>query len=184
MSKPKKIWLDKGVEFYNISMKSLLQDNDIEMCSTRNKEKSLVGERFIRTSKNKIYKYVTLISKKVYVINLANIVNKYNNTCHNTIKMKPFEVKSSTYIRFNKDNYNKDPKFYVGDHVRISKYKNIFTKVYVPNWSEEIFVIKKIKNTVPWTYISLVILMVKKQLECFTKNNSKKQVKKSLELKK
>ena len=86
---------------------------------------------------------MTAISKNVYFDVLDDIVNKYNNTVHKTIKMKP-KIED-----FNK----KDPKFKVGDHVRISKYKNIFAKRYTPNWSEEVFVINKIKNTVPWTYV-------------------------------
>ena len=80
---------------------------------------------------------------------LGYIVNKYNNTYRNTIKM-PVDVKSSTYIDSSKENNDKDPKFKVGDIVRISKYKSIFSKGYVPNWSEEVFVIIKIKSTVPW----------------------------------
>ena len=67
--------------------------------------------------------------------------------------MKPIDVKDNTYINVDKEINNKDPKFKVGDHVRISKYKNIFAKGYMPNWSEEVFVIKKVKNTVPWTYV-------------------------------
>ena len=67
--------------------------------------------------------------------------------------MKPVDVKWITYIDFNKENNKKDPKFNVGGHVRLSKYKNIFAKVYFPNWSEEAFMITKIKNTVPWTYV-------------------------------
>ena len=78
---------------------------------------------------------------------------KYNNAYHNTIKMKPVDVKSSTYIDSSKEINDKDPKFKIGDIVRISKYKNIFAKGYVPNWSEEVFVIKKVKNTVLWTYV-------------------------------
>ena len=80
-------------------------------------------------------------------------MNKYNNTYHTTIKMKPIDVKDNTYINTNKEINYKDPKFKVGDYVRISKYKNIFAKGYMPNWSEEVFVIDKIKNTVPWTYV-------------------------------
>ena len=80
---------------------------------------------------------------------LGYIVNKYNNTYRNTIKM-PVDVKSSTYIDSSKENNDKDPKFKVGDIVRISKFKNIFSKGYVPNWSKEVFVIIKIKSTVPW----------------------------------
>ena len=83
---------------------------------------------------------------------LDNILDKYNNTVHRTIKMKPIDVTSDSYAEYNEDSNKKDPKFKVGDHVRISKYKNIFAKGYTPNWSEEVFVINKIKNTVPWTY--------------------------------
>ena len=97
--------------------------------------------------------------------------------------MKPVDVKSNTYIESSKEIINKHPKFKVGDTVRISKYKNIFAKGYTPNWSEEIFVIKKVKNTVPWINV-IMILMEKKLLERFTKTNYKKQTKKSLELKK
>ena len=67
--------------------------------------------------------------------------------------MKPVDVKDNTYIDFKKEVNDKDPKFKVGDHVRISKYKNIFAKGYTSNWSEEVFVIRKAKNTVPWTYV-------------------------------
>ena len=84
---------------------------------------------------------------------LDDIVNKYNNTVHKTIKMKPIDVTGDSYAECNEDFNKKDPKFKVGDHVRISKYKNIFAKVYTPNWSEEVFVVSKIKNTVPWTYV-------------------------------
>ena len=96
---------------------------------------------------------MTSISKNVYIDKLDDIVDECNNTYHRTIKMKPIDVKDNTYIDFGKEvNYN-DPKFKVGDHVRISKYENIFTKSYTPNWSEEVFVIKEIKNAVPWTYV-------------------------------
>ena len=151
--KPNKIWVDKGSEFYNASFKKWLQDNDIVMYSTYNEGKSVVAERFIRTLKSKIYKYMTSISKNVYIDKLNAIVNKYNNTYHTTIKMKPIDVKDNTYINTNKGINYKDPKFKGGDYVRISKYKNIFAKGYMPNWSEEVFVVDKIKNTVPWTYV-------------------------------
>ena len=97
---------------------------------------------------------MTSISKNVYIDKLNDIVNEYNNTYHRTIKMKPVDVKDNTYIDFKKEVNDKDPKFKVGDHVRISKYTNIFAKGYTPNWSEEIFVIKKVKDTVPWTYVT------------------------------
>ena len=126
------------------------------MHSTHNEGKSVFVERFIRTLKGKIYKYMTSISKHVYIDKLDDIVDEYNNTYHTnhtTIEMKPIDVKDNTYINTSKGINNKDPKFKVGDHVRISKYKNIFAKGYMPNWSEEVFVIKKVKNTVPWTYV-------------------------------
>ena len=152
--KPNKTWVDKGSEFYNAYFKKWLRDNNIVMYSTHNEGKSVVAERFIRTLKSKIYKYMTSISKNVYIDKLDDIVDEYNNTYHTTIKMKPIDVKDNTYINADKEINNKDPKFKVGDHVRISKYKNIFAKEYRPNWSEEVFVIKNVKNTVPWTYVS------------------------------
>ena len=151
--KPNKIWVDKGSEFYNRLMKSWLEKNDIEMYSTHNEGKPVFAERFIRTIKNKIYKHMTSISKNVHIDKLDDIVNEYNNTKHRTTKMKLIDVKDNTHIDFGKDANDNDPKFKVGDHVRISRYKNIFAKGYTPNGSEEVFVIKKIKNTVPWTYV-------------------------------
>ena len=118
-----------------------------------NEGKSAAAERFIKTLKSKIYKYMTSISKNVYIDKLDDIVDEYNNTYHTTIKMKPIDVKDNMYINTSKEINNKDPKFKVGDRIRISKYKNIFAKGYMPNWSEEVFVIKKVKNTIPWTYV-------------------------------
>ena len=153
-------------------MKKWLGKSAIEMYSAHNQGKPVVAERFIRTLKNKIYKYIiTSISKNMHIDKLYNIVNKYNNTYHSTIKMKPVDVKSNTYIDSNKEVNDKDSKSKIGNIVKISKYKNIFGKGHVPNWSEEIFVIKKVKKA-------------KRLLERFTKKNCKKQIKKSLELKK
>ena len=144
--KPNKIWVDQGSEFYNNTFKDFLKINNIEMYSTYNEGKSVVAERFtIRTLKNKIFKHMIAISKNVYFDVLDDIVSKYNNTVHRTIKMKPVDF----YAEYNEDSNKKDPKFKVGDHVRISKYKNIFAKVYPTNWSEEVVVVSKIKNTVP-----------------------------------
>ena len=123
------------------------------MYSTHNEGKSVVAERFIKTIKNKIYKYMTSISKNVYIDKLDDIVQKYSNKKHRTIKMKPIDVKDNTYIDFGKEVNDNDPKLKVGDHVRISKYKNIFAKDYTSNWSEEAFVIKKNRNKAPWTYV-------------------------------
>ena len=82
---------------------------------------------------------------------LDDIVNKYNNTVHRKIKMKPIDITPDSYAEYSEDSNKKNPKFKVGDQIRISKYKNIFAKGYTPNWSEEVFVVNKIKNTVPWT---------------------------------
>ena len=117
------------------------------MYSTYNEVKSVVAERFIRTLKNKLYKHITATGKNVYYDVLDDVVNKYNNTKHSTIKMKPIDVKN------NIDEHNeKDSRFKVGDRVRISKFKNIFARGYTPNWSKEIFIVNKINDTVPYTY--------------------------------
>ena len=121
------------------------------MYSIHNEGKSVATERFIRTLSTKLYKYMTLVSTNVYIDKLDDIVGEYNNTYHRTIKMKPVNVKDNTYIDFKKEVNGKYPKFKVGDHVRISKYENAFAKGYASNWSEEVFVIKKVKNTFPWT---------------------------------
>ena len=100
--KPNKIWVDKGGEFYNNFFKKWLQDNDIVMYSTNNKGKSVVAERFIRTLKNKIYKYMTSISKNVYIDKLDDIVKEYNNKYHTSIKMKPVDATDNTYTDLKK----------------------------------------------------------------------------------
>ena len=154
--KPNKVWVDKGSEFYNAYFKKWLRDNDIVMYSTHNEGKSVVAEIFIRTLKSKIYKYMTSITKNIYIDKLDDIVDEYNNTYHTTIKMKPIDVKDNTHINTSKEINNKDPKFKVCDHVRISKYKNIFAKGYMPNWSEEVLVIKKLKIL----FHGLMLLMI------------------------
>ena len=129
--KPNKIWVYQGSEFYNHNCKKWLSDNDIIMYSTFNEGKSVVAERFIRTLKNKLYKHMTATGKNVYYDVLDDVVNKHNNTEHNTIKMKPKDVKDDTAkssaIARNKrvyiDEYNKkNARYNVGDRVRISKF--------------------------------------------------------------
>ena len=149
--KPNKIWVDQGGEFYNHNFKKWLSDNDIIMYSTYNEGKSVVAERFIRTLKNKLYKHMTATGKNVYSDVLDDIVNEYNNTKHNTIKMKPKDVGDNKRVYIDKHT-EKDSRFKVGDRVRISKFKNIFAKGYTPNWSREIFIVNKINDTVPYTY--------------------------------
>ena len=124
--KPNKIWVDQGSEFYNTHFKKRLKDNNIEMYSTHNEVMSAVAERFIRTLKNKIYNHMTAISENVYFDVLNDIVDKYSNTYHKTIKIKPIDVKSNSFAEYSDESNEKDPTFKVNDHVRISKYKNIF----------------------------------------------------------
>ena len=115
--KPNKIWVDQGSEFYNNSFKRILKINSIEMYSTYNEGKSAVAERFIRTLKNKIFKHMTAVSKYISFYMLNDIVNKYNNTVHRTIKMKPIDVTFDSYAEYNEDSNEKGSKFKVGDHV-------------------------------------------------------------------
>ena len=149
--KPNKKWVDQGGEFYNNVFKNWLSNNDIIMYSIYNEGKSVVAERFIRTLKNKLYKHMTATGKNVYYDVLDDVVNKYNNTKHNTIKMKPIDVKNSKRVYIDEHN-EKDSRFKVGDRVRISKFKNIFAKGYTPNWSTKIFIVDKVNDTVPYTY--------------------------------
>ena len=125
---------------------------------------------------------MTSTSKNGYIGKLDDIVDKYNSTYHITTKMKTVDVKSSTYIGSSKGNNNKIPKFKIDDIVRISKYKNTFAKGYIPNWSEEGFLIKEVKQL--HRGMLLMILTEKKYLEHFTKTNCKKEIKNNLELKK
>ena len=125
--KPNKIWVDQGGEFYNNVFEKWLSDNDIDMYSRYNKGKSVVAERFIRTFKNKLYKHMTATGKNVYYDVLDDVVNKYNNTKHSTIKMKPIDVKNNKTVYIDEHN-EKDSKFKVGDRIRISRYKNLFAK--------------------------------------------------------
>ena len=109
--------------------------------------------QLLQTLKNKIYKHMTVIGKNVYIDVLDDIVKKYSNTVHSSIKMKPKDVTDIKYVEYSEETNKNSPKFKVGDNVRISKYKNIFAKSYTPNWSEEVFVVNKIQNTVPWAYL-------------------------------
>ena len=123
------------------------------MNSTHNKGKSVVAERFIRALKNKKIRNIWLQYRKICIL-ISYLIWLIITTIHFAQEnMKPVDVKSGTYIDFKKENNKHDPKFNVREHVKISKYKNIFTKGYDPNWFRDIFVIRKGKNTVPWTYL-------------------------------
>ena len=121
------------------------------MYSTYNEGKSVAAERFIRTLKTKLYKHMTAIGKNVYFDVLDDVVNKYNNTKHSAIKMKPIDVGNNKRVYIDEHN-EKRSRFKVGDRVRISKFKNIFANGYTPNWSSEIFIVYKVNDTVPYTY--------------------------------
>ena len=153
--KPEKMWVDKGKEFYNKDVKDL-----IELYSTENEEKSSVVERWIRTMKEKMWKYFTTNSTNVYINVLPDLVREYNNTRHSSIKMTPVEASEKkneftvwkTLYPNRLDILDINPKFSVGDKVRISKKKALFEKGYTTRWTEEIFTITKIKRTSPITY--------------------------------
>ena len=149
-TKPNKIWVDQGGEFYNNVFKKWLLDNDIIMYSTYNEGKSVVAQRFIRTLKNKLYNHMTATSKNVYYDVLDDVVNKYNNTKHSTSKMKAIDVGDNNKKVYVDEHNEKDSRFEVGDRFRISKFKNIFAKGYTPN--KEIFIVDKINDAVPYTY--------------------------------
>ena len=121
------------------------------MYSTYNEGKSVVAERFIRTLKNKLYKHMTATGKNVYYDVLDDRVNEYNNTKHNTIKMKPKDVGNNKRVYIDTHN-EKRSRFKVGDRVRTSKFKNIFAKGCTPDWSREISIVNKINGTIPYTY--------------------------------
>ena len=153
--KPEKIWVDKGKEFYNKDVKDL-----IELYSTENEEKSSVVERWIRTMKEKMWKYFSAKSTSVYMNVLSNLVKEYNNTRHSSIKMTPvkaskkeneLEVWRNLYPE-HLEVYDMKPKFSVGDKVRISKKKKTFEKGYTTRWTEEIFTIVEVKRSRPPTY--------------------------------
>ena len=153
--KPEKMWVDKGKEFYNKDVKEL-----IELYSTENEEKLSVVERWIRTMKEKMWKYFTDNNTSVYIDILPDLVEDYNNTRHSSIKMTPVEASKkknelTVWRNLYPDrlkNIDINPKFSIGDKVRISKKKNTFEKGYTTRWTEEIFTITKINHTSPVTY--------------------------------
>ena len=151
--KPKKIWVDQGDKFYNKSLKRFLKINNNEMHSTYNEGKSVVAERFIRTLKNKIFKHMTAISKNVYFDVLDDIVNKYNNTVHRSIKMKPIDVISDSYAEYNQD--SKKKKNTNLKLVIMLGFQNTKTFLLKDPFKigQKFLLLAKIKNTVLWTYM-------------------------------
>ena len=153
--KPEKMWEDKGKEFYHKDVKDL-----IKLYSTENEEKSSVVGRWIRTMKEKMWKYFSANSTNVYINVLPDLVKEYNNTRHSSIKMTPVKAsKKENELKVwrnlypdHLEIYDIKPKFSVGDKVRISKKKKTVEKGYTTRWTEEIFTIVEVKRTSPVTY--------------------------------
>ena len=156
---PTRLWTDKGKEFYNKSMKELLQKNRVILYSTENEEKSSVAERWNRTIKRNMWKYFTANNTYKYWDIIPSLTEKYNNTYHHSIKCTPKEAREAkNYTHVLQALYGdtpklaKIPKFKIGDRVRIVKKKKMFEKGFTPNWTEEVFTIVKVKMTKPPTY--------------------------------
>lgn len=157
---PKNIQSDQGKEFYNTHFKNLMDKFNINHYSSYSNVKSAIVERFNRTLKNEMWKEFSLNGNYRWVDMLQRLINKYNNTIHSTTQYKPISVNRNNAKHILKTVYSNikihDPKrakFKVGDFVRISKYRHVFSKMYTPNWTNEIFTISKIQNTYPRTYI-------------------------------
>ena len=157
---PKKLWVDKGKEFWNKNVDEVMNKFEVERYSTQNEEKVSVVERWNRTIKGKIWKLFSARNSLVYSDKLEEILKDYNNTKHSSIGMTPVQASKKSNERkvyanlyeselFRKRNW---PKFETGDKVRISKWKKGFEKGFTPNWTEEVFVVKKVLYTKPVTY--------------------------------
>nr|AUH25525.1 INT [Spodoptera frugiperda]DAC81443.1 TPA_asm: integrase [Spodoptera moth adintovirus 1] len=159
--KPDNLQTDMGTEFYNNAFQALMKTYKINHYSSFSTKKASIVERLIKTIKNKLYKYFSLHGNYKWLGKPLEVtLESYNNTKHRTIKLKPIDVCKSNeqIIKENILKANKHvsipykPKFKIGDYVRISKYKHNFEKGYTPNWSTELFTVKKINNTIPVTY--------------------------------
>ena len=143
--KPKKLWVDQGIELYNKLLQEWLDNNDVLMYSTHNEGESVINERFIKTKKAKIYK------GKSYLAYLNELIDQYKDTYHHFINKKPINANYSALTEKFETN-PEGPKFQVNDSVRITKYKNIFSKSYTENWLREILIIDSALKTNPWAY--------------------------------
>lgn len=152
--------VDRGKEFYKQSMKEMLHRRNFHLHSTFSTKKAAIVERFNRTLKNKMWKQFSFLGSYKWIDILPELLNEYNNTKHSTIKMCPNQVNATNEFYLMTTVYNhqrslalkSEPKFRLGDFVRISKYKHIFDKGYTPNWTTEIFKIKNVYHTIPITY--------------------------------
>ena len=153
--RPAKLWTDKGREFFNKDVRDL-----VELYATENEEKSSIAERWIRTMKEKMFKYFTDYNTNKYIDVLPDLVEDYNNTVHSSTKLTPTDASKEenelkVWRNLYPDRYKTsrlNPKFSVGDEVRITKKKKVFEKGYTTRWTEEIFTIKEIRETNPITY--------------------------------
>ena len=159
--KPEMLWTDKGSEFVSKHFKEFLKKEKIKLYHTENEEKSSIVERWNRTMKNRMWKMFSANNNTVYWDKLDKLVDYYNNTIHSGVKMTPIEAskkenEEKVFVNLYGDLIYwkpKKPKFLIGDKVRISKYKRrVFDKGYIPNWTEEVFVVDKILLTKPVTY--------------------------------
>ena len=159
-AKPEKLQFDDGKEFYNKLLKELLVENKIEWFSTFSSKKAAVVERFNRTLKTRMWKYFTAKETYKWLGVLGDLVDGYNNTFHSSIGMSPVDARKeenagtvwyNLYGVFLLKDFGK-PKYKIGDSVRITKYKTIFAKGYLPNFTEEVFKIKQIIFTKPIVY--------------------------------
>ena len=156
---PSKLWVDKGREFYNATVQQLLKKKGVSMYSTENEEKSSIVERWNRTIKRNMWKYFTANNTHKYIDILPELVEKYNKTYHRSIKTTPINASKPDNFNHvfkalygNMKQLERKPKFKVGDRVRITKKKKTFEKGFTTNWSEELFIITKVKITKPPTY--------------------------------
>jgi len=157
---PKHIWVDKGLEFYNKDVTNWLEENNITRYSTYSEHKSVVVERFNRTLKEMMWKRFTAENTRNWIEILDNLMKIYNNRIHSTIGMSP--VKASlkenemkvlqTTISKTRPIPRRKAKYKIGDKVRISRTKSLFEKGFLPNWSEELYIIDKVQKTMPITY--------------------------------
>ena len=157
---PKHLWVDKGLEFYNKYVGGWLKQNGIIMYSTFSEHKSVVVERFNRTLKEMMWKRFTAENTRNWIDMLDALMHQYNNRIHSTIGMTPVKASQrkneykvlENIVDKTKPVLRNKPKFKVGDKVRISRIKTIFEKGYLPNWSEELYLVNKVQNTIPVTY--------------------------------
>jgi len=157
---PRHLWVDKGKEFYNKDVNNWLKENNIIMYSTYSEHKSCVVERFNRTLKEQMWKRFTAENTRNWIDMLDKLINDYNNKVHSTIEMTPVEAsQKENEMKAIQNTLDKTrsipirkPKLKIGNKVRLSRTKQIFEKGYLPNWSEELYVIDKVQNTIPVTY--------------------------------